>query len=54
MTLHTSLLPPSGSAPSTSFATGVVSPETGVLLAIRKADISRASGSLSLKFGMVA
>src|ERR1019366_1168981 len=33
---------------------GAVSPGMGVLLAIKKAEISRASGSLNLKFGIVA
>src|ERR1700674_84752 len=34
--------------------TGAVSPGMGVLAAIKKAEISRASGSLNLKFGMAA
>src|ERR1700751_4915672 len=32
----------------------ILSPATGVLLAMRNADISRASSSLNLKFGIVA
>src|ERR1700674_2558884 len=47
------LAPSVGSGVFASFATGTVSPGTGVLLAIRKAEISRASGSLNLKFGIV-
>ena len=54
MILRTSWLPRSDRASFSSLPTGSVSPGIGVLLAIRKAEISRASGSLNLKFGMVA
>src|ERR1019366_3305727 len=48
------LAPAVGSGAFSFLVTGVVSPARGVLFEIRKAEISRASGSLNLKFGMVA
>jgi len=52
--LAVQLAPAVGSGAFSFLLSGAVSPAIGVLLAIRNAEISRASGSLNLKFGMVA